>query len=134
MSELLAGAILLPLAQSDLSRDFDSRVWASDASPYGGAFGSAPLSRDAQTQILRHADTRGTAVRVKQRPSIDFSHADDARISFLTSAPVVDFALPLYFTFQSQFLWKHPSDIVILEGNAFVLEIRHFLKNVFMIF
>jgi len=130
LSELLAGAILLPLAQSDLSRDFDSRIWASDASPYGGAFGSAPMSREAQTEILRHADTRGTAVRVKQRPSVDSSPADDQRISFLTSTPVVDFALPLYFTFQSQFLWKYPSDIVILEGNAFVLEVRHFLREV----
>ena len=129
MSELLAGAILLPLAQSDLSRDFDSRIWASDASPYGGAFGSAPCSRDVQTEILRHADTRGTAVRVKPRPSVDDTPADDARISFLTEFPVVDFALPLYFTFHSQFLWKHPSDIVILEGNAFVLEVRHFLKD-----
>ena len=80
---------------------------------------------------MRHADSRGTAVRVQPRPSVDTLSKEERkqRISLLTSAPALDFAKPLYFTFQSQSKWKHPSDIVILEANAYLLEMRAFLKQ-----
>ena len=47
LSEIVGVAILLPLAECNTAMDFDSRIWSSDASSFGGAFGCASRSRNA---------------------------------------------------------------------------------------
>ena len=75
--ELRAAAALLIFAESDLMLPVDGHLYASDASPWGGAFcrSTAPhLNAVLESpDALRRCDVRGTTVRLDQ-----FVFADDA--------------------------------------------------------
>ena len=58
-SELQLLACLGPLAQSDLRVRHSSKIFATDASPTGGAVVFAELSRAATKELWRHTEQRG---------------------------------------------------------------------------
>ena len=66
--ELRAAAALLIFAEADLRLGVDPKLYSSDASLWGGAFGvtESPFlasSSEART-LLSHCDVRGAAVRL----------------------------------------------------------------------
>ena len=65
--ELLCAASLLVFAEADLKQCVDPRLFASDASLWGGAFGftKSPFLHTSTEAVamLRKCDVKGTAIR-----------------------------------------------------------------------
>lgn len=142
-AELFAAAILLPFAENDLSKPFDASLRSSDASLWGGAFGSAPCPKVQLENLLRHCDCRGTYIRVDQRETSNNTTgrptlSSGVRQSKHKSLLVVpgdderDDDADLAFSCELQWKWRFSQPIVLLEGLAFATEIKHLTRRLDM--
>jgi hypothetical protein len=114
VDELLISVVLLPLAQGDLRSPISAELSATDASPYGGAGGSTPLSAEQSRHLLGRTEFRGSAVRL-----------DDKEVlgrKFYPNAPY-DCNKHDWST-KHAYPWKHSQHINILEAHALLLWIR----------
>ena len=58
-TEKFTAIILLPLAETRIDKKFDTRIRASDASLWGGAFCSVEASPERLEAMLRSCDASG---------------------------------------------------------------------------
>ena len=120
--ELFSAVVLLGHAETRIDKKFDTKLRASDASLWGGAFGSAPIAREQLESFLRSCDARGTSGRV-QGPQFDSSHPKST-LSLLKVASESS-RKDLTFSADVKWRWKFGSaPTVILEGLAFFGEVE----------
>ena len=126
--ELWALLPMLIFAETDLRAPVEPKVFCSDASPYGGAYGYALCDSREMKKMLRCCDIRGTKVRVHCLDSLDEQLvARAAERPHSESIPVehLDFRLQLQYKFQ----YGLQTPIVLLEAQVFVLSMRITLRD-----
>jgi len=111
--ELLLFVFLTPLIQSNLRLPLASWIGSTDASPYGGAGGTAQISSSEAQQLLRAVDFRGAAVRLDGKEVL-------GRKPTCISFPTRDFEWHVKHSYP----WKHAQHINVLETVAYFMFLR----------
>ncbi|CAK8996039.1 unnamed protein product, partial [Durusdinium trenchii] len=101
-NEFVLAAILMPLASSDLSADFNTLLYCSDASSRMGAFCSASIPRDLSSVIWKACKSKGAYTRLLSQVESDIKRiggSESFEDELETAAQPVNVRRPLAYRF-----------------------------------